>query len=158
MKIEFVGNKIGCRLKRDIKKAVKLTLKNLQQESKPLLLSITFLNNEDMQELNSRTRNINKVTDVLSYPNFNLKTYDVIDIKDQDNYTSKYIILGDMAICLEKAKLQAEEYEHSLKEEVIKLVIHSVLHLMGFDHIEDSDYEIMHQEEEKIAREFYKKN
>jgi len=157
MKIEFVGNKISCRLKMNIKKAVKLTLKNLKQESSSLLLSITFLNKEDMKELNNRTRNIDKVTDVLSYPNFSLKPYENIDIEERDNYSSKYIILGDMAICLEQAQLQAEEYKHSLIDEVVKLVIHSVLHLMGFDHIDDKDYEIMHQEEEKIAREFYNK-
>lgn len=147
MKIEFVGKKISFLFKREIKKAVSLSLKSLNQKLEGVELSINFVSKEEMKELNNRTRNIDKVTDVLSYPNYDIKPYEIID--------EEFIYLGDMAICLEKAKEQALEFGNTLKQEVIKLVIHSILHLMGFDHIKDEDYEVMHQEEEKIASIFY---
>ena len=156
MKIEFTGEKIGFKLKGDIKKVVKLCLENLKQEHKKVLLSVSFVNEEEIKELNKRTRNIDKVTDVLSYPNFNLTPFETIDVLDENNYMGKHIFLGDMAICLKRASEQAKEFEHPLEKEVIKLVIHSTLHLMGFDHIEDDDYLVMNKEEEKIASKFYK--
>ena len=154
MKIDWSGERVGCALKRNIKRAIVLTLKNLNQDYKRFVLSVTFLNQDEMRELNSRTRNIDKVTDVLSYPNFNMKPFDKIDTNDENNFMGKNIFLGDMALCLERAKEQAEEYGHSLLKEVVKLVIHSTLHLMGFDHIEDDDYVVMNHEEEKIASKF----
>ena len=113
---------------------------------------------DEIKELNNRTRNINKVTDVLSYPNFSLKPFETIDLSDNLNYMGKYVFLGDMAICLKRAAEQALEYGVALEREVIKLVVHSVLHLMGFDHIEDSDYLVMNPEEEKIASKIYGNN
>ena len=157
MKIEFVGNRISFGLKRKIKRSAELTLDNLGQNHKNMLLSIEFMSASDMQELNNRTRGINSATDVLSYPNFNIKPHELIDPLDQANYIGKYILLGDMAICLSRAEEQAKEYKHDLDDEIIKLVIHSVLHLMGFDHIEDEDFEVMNREEEKISSKFYKK-
>ena len=157
MKIEFSGEKVSCCFKRDIKKAIKLSLDNLKQNHKKIMVSVAFVSEEEIKELNNRTRNIDKVTDVLSYPNFSLKPFENIDLSNEDNYLGKSVFLGDMAICLNRAAEQAEEYGVTLKEEVIKLVIHSTLHLMGFDHIEDADYAVMNKEEEKIATKFYKK-
>ena len=148
MNIEFVGKRVSKKLKYKIEKAVTLVLDELKQEHNNLSLSVMFVNEKDMRELNNRTRNIDKVTDVLSYPNFNLKPYETITAETED-------ILGDMAICLKQAKRQAKEYKVTLDEEVVKLVIHSTLHLMGFDHIEDADYEVMQKEEERLASKFY---
>ena len=157
MKIEFSGERVGFKLKQDIKKAVKLSLENLNQAHKKIMLSIAFVSEQEIKELNNRTRNIDKITDVLSYPNFSLKAFDTIDLDDDNNYLGKRVFLGDMAICLKRAGEQAQEYGVSLEKEVIKLVIHSTLHLMGFDHIQDKDYVVMNQEEEKIMAKFYKK-
>lgn len=155
MKINFVGEKISLSLKRDIKKAVNLCLETLGQEHKQLQLCIAFITESEMKELNERTRGIDKVTDVLSFPNFSLKPYETIDVTDKSNFIGKYILLGDMAICLKRAESQASEFGNSTREEVIKLVIHSALHLMGFDHIKDEDFEVMKKEEEQIASKFY---
>lgn len=155
MKIEFTGEKVCYKLKSQIKKAVKLSLDQLKQNHKKIMLSISFVSEEEIKELNNRTRNIDKVTDVLSFPNFNMKAFETIDVLDENNYEGKYIFIGDMAICLVRANEQAKEFGHSLEKEVIKLVVHSTLHLMGFDHIEDSDYEVMNREEEKIASKLY---
>ncbi len=155
MKINFVGENIGVDLKRDIKRAVCLCLETLKQEHKHMQLCIAFISEADMKDLNKRTRGVDKVTDVLSFPNFNLKPYETIDMQNESNYICNFVMLGDMAICLKRAESQAYEFGNSTQEEVIKLVIHSVLHLMGFDHIKDEDYEVMKKEEEQIARKFY---
>ena len=155
MKIEFTGEKVCLKTKKSIKKAVRICLDHLKQEHKKIMLSIAFVSEEEIKDLNQRTRNIDKVTDVLSYPNFSLKPFETIDLSNLDNYMGKFVFLGDMAICLKRAGEQAKEYGVTLMQEVIKLVIHSTLHLMGFDHIEDDDYVVMNQEEEKIASKFY---
>ena len=156
MKVDFVGNKIPVGLKQKIKRAVLLSMAHLGQDDKVLNLTVNFIDAEQMKELNNRTRKIDNVTDVLSYPNIEIKPFDLIDVKDESLFVGKYIYLGDMAICLERAKEQADEYGWSLDEEVVKLVIHSVLHLMGFDHIQDKDFEIMNKQEQEIANKFYK--
>lgn len=82
-------------------------------------VSVTFVDNERIRELNSEYRNIDRETDVLSFP-----TGD----------TGEGVTLGDVVISLEKAKAQAEEYGHSLEREIAFLTVHSVLHLLGYDH------------------------
>lgn len=82
-------------------------------------VSVTFVDNERIKELNSEYRNIDRETDVLSFP-----TGD----------TGEGVTLGDVVISLEKAKAQAEEYGHSLEREIAFLTVHSVLHLLGYDH------------------------
>ncbi len=151
MKVEFVGEKIKLGMKLKIKKAILCTLGHIGQDSKNLAVAVSFMGMEDMKELNNRTRGINKVTDVLSFPNFSLKAGDLIDLKDEANYTAGYVFLGDMAICMTQAQLQAEEYNLPLISEVIKLVVHSTLHLMGYDHIQDTDYAVMNEKEKQIA-------
>lgn len=155
MKIEFTGERVNYKLKSQIKNAVKLCLEHLKQDHRKILLSISFVNEDEMKELNNRTRNIDKVTDVLSYPNFNLKPFEVVDVEDKNNYIGKFVFLGDMAICIKRAGEQASEFGNSLEKEILKLVVHSTFHLMGFDHIEDKDYLVMNQEEEKIASKLY---
>lgn len=149
MIIEFLGKRISKKFKNEISKAVCLTLEELGQEHNFLTLNIMFISDKEMKELNNRTRSIDKVTDVLSYPCFDLKVGDLIDNDEQE------LLLGDMAICLKQAKRQAKEYKVTLLDEVIKLVIHSTLHMMGYDHIKDEDYEVMQKKEELLASKFY---
>ncbi|MBQ3158728.1 MAG: rRNA maturation RNase YbeY, partial [Clostridia bacterium] len=112
-----------------------------------------FMGEKDMRGLNKRTRDIDRVTDVLSYPNFTLAPYETLNV--DENAQNGEVLLGDMAICLKQAKRQAKEYKVTVSQEVIKLVIHSTLHLMGFDHIKDEDYEVMQKEEDRLASKFY---
>lgn len=155
MKIHFTGKPISMHLKRQIKKAASLSLEHLNQPSSKIEMAITFLSEREMQELNNRTRGINKVTDVLSFPSFSLKPYEIIDENNSENYLQGKIFLGDMAICLNQAESQAQEYGQKFEDEIVKIVIHSTLHMMGFDHISDDDYKVMNSEEEKIASKFY---
>lgn len=98
-------------------------------------VSVTFVDNERIKELNSEYRNIDRETDVLSFP-----TGD----------TGEGVTLGDVVISLEKAKAQAEEYGHSLEREIAFLTVHSVLHLLGYDHEtgEEDEKEMFRRQDE----------
>lgn len=114
-------------------------------------LTIKFVSPKEIKKLNGQFRNIDKVTDVLSFPSTELqageKIYDNTAInKDKFNSESE-IYLGDMAICKKQAARQAKQYNQSIYKEIEKLIIHSCLHLFGYDHILDSDWELMNAKE-----------
>lgn len=117
-------------------------------------ISLTLVNPDVIRSTNSEFRNIDKVTDVLSFP---LIEYDSPadfsnieeDYSDCFNPETGELMLGDIMICCERAKEQAEEYGHSVKREFAFLIAHSMLHLLGFDHMEEDEAKIM---EEKQAR------
>lgn len=90
-------------------------------------ISITFVDNDRIHELNKQYRNIDSETDVLSFPLGENGVYD-------DNPDTGAKMLGDVVISLEKAVAQAEEYGHTLQREIAFLTVHSVLHLLGYDH------------------------
>lgn len=149
MKIEFV-NKASLKIKDVVKKSIIETLDFLGQDHKKLELCVMFVGAQEMKDLNKRTRNIDKTTDVLSFPSFSIKAGELLGKKvfahEED------VHFGDMAICLEVAGEQAKEYGHSLEAEISKLAVHSTLHLMGYDHIKDEDYLEMQPVEEKLEK------
>ena len=104
-------------------------------------ISLTFVDMEEIQQLNREYRDTDSVTDVLSFPQF--------ESKDEFPETGE-IIMGDVVICTEKAMLQAEEFGHSPEREIIYLFTHSLLHLMGYDHMEEDEKRIMRQKEEAV--------
>lgn len=107
-------------------------------------LTIKFVSSFEIKRLNNNFRSINKVTDVLSFPATNTKAGEKIDPSEE--------YLGDMAICLRRAKSQAKQYGNTTKQEVKKLIIHSILHMLGYDHILDEDYLIMQKKEEELDK------
>ena len=119
-------------------------------------LTIKFVTEKEIQQLNKEFRGIDKVTDVLSFPAINITANELFKSSlsnstlfktDRDLY-----YLGDMAICTKRLKQQAKEFNLSAKLELKKLVIHSMLHLFGYDHIEDKDYEVMHNKEVELDK------
>ena len=90
-------------------------------------ISITFVDNEKIHALNKQYRNIDSETDVLSFPLGENGEYD-------ENPETGAKMLGDVVISVEKAVSQAEEFGHSLQREIAFLTVHSVLHLLGYDH------------------------
>ncbi len=127
----------------DLEQLIKdVVLQSLQYENftTNVEVSISIVNNEEIQELNKNYRNKDYATDVLSFPL--LSNFDVND----DNI----IALGDIVISLEKAKEQAEEYGHTVKREVGFLTAHSMLHLLGYDHMEEEEAKIMFAKQEEI--------
>jgi len=107
-----------------IRSAVKTALKS-EGFDRAAEVSVTIVDNEEIHAINLEHRSIDRPTDVLSFPMF-----------DEDFDDGEACVLGDIVISLEKAKEQAESYGHSLEREIAFLTVHSVLHLLGYDHEE----------------------
>ena len=112
-----------------------------------LYVSVTLTNGENIKKINNQYRNIDKETDVLSFPMFEKQEIEN-KIKKQD--FENYDILGDMIISIPKVREQAEEYGHSFEREFAYMIVHSFYHLMGYDHIEEEDKLVMREKEENI--------
>lgn len=115
-------------------------------------INIAFVSADEIKAVNEKERNKPSATDVLSFPAFNLEVEEIINLDDDKykwniNPENNHFSLGDILLCKEVAKRQAAEYRHSLKAEFVRLSVHSLLHLLGYDHIEDADYAIMHEKE-----------
>jgi len=99
-------------------------------------VSVTFTDNEGIRELNRRFRGIDAPTDVLSFPLFD---YDGTEEPPADEFEN---MLGDVVLSLERAAAQSEEYGHSFEREVAFLTVHSMLHLLGYDHVNSEEEEM----------------
>ena len=108
-------------------------------------ISLSIVNNDEIQEINKQYRNIDAPTDVLSFQLLTFEEGEQADVNENDE-----IMLGDIIISIEKAISQAEEYGHGLKRELAFLTAHSMLHLMGYDHMEDDEREEMFEKQEAI--------
>jgi len=119
-------------------------------------VSLLFVDNEEIKEINKDTRGIDRETDVLSFPMLEYEDKKVFkdlykDYKfSQSDFDGEELVLGDIVLSLEKALEQSQEYNHSFEREASYLVVHSVLHLLGYDHMEDEDKVIMRSREEDI--------
>ena len=112
-----------------------------------MIVSVILTNSENIREYNREYRNIDKATDVLSFPMFE-KTE--IDEMIKNKSFEHMDVLGDMIISIEQVKEQAEEYGHSFERELSYMVVHSFYHLMGYDHIKDEDKVLMRPKEEYV--------
>ena len=108
-------------------------------------VNVTFVDNEKIRELNKTHRDIDRETDVLSFPLGENGKYDI-------NPETNAQMLGDIIISVEKAQEQAKELSHSLRREIAYLTAHSMLHLLGYDHIENMDKLHMREKEEDVMR------
>jgi probable rRNA maturation factor len=115
----------------------------LEKFEGPAEISVTFTDNEEIKKLNAQYRNIDAATDVLSFPMGENGKYDL-------NHETGAKILGDIVISMEKAVEQANAFDHSLQREVAYLTAHSVLHLLGYDHVENMEKVRMREKEELV--------
>ncbi len=146
-------------LEENIKEIIDYALKE-EQVLIPYEVSLIFVDNEAIREINSDTRGIDRATDVLSFPMLDYDEkkvfkecyleheFSIIDLIEGN------LVLGDIVLSLERAKEQSEEFGHSFIREVCYLVTHSILHLLGYDHMEDDDKVIMRAREEEILSKF----
>ena len=115
-----------------------------------------FVDNNEIREINNETRGIDKLTDVLSFPMLDYPENMVFkNVYKNKKFNEIYLdgeelVLGDMVLSLERAKEQSIEYNHSFEREVCYLVVHSILHLLGYDHMNDEDKAKMRTREEEI--------
>lgn len=120
---------------------------------KSVKVNLKFVSPEEIRTINKQTRQIDKVTDVLSFPYTNIKVGEKLRLKDyvcDIDPTDHKLLLGDVVMCVDRAKQQAEEYGHSLKREICFLFCHAMLHLMGYDHIDPEDEKLMTKKQEEI--------
>ena len=102
----------------------------------PCEIDVELTDDETIHEINREMREVDRATDVLSFPMFELSPGELPGTEDADPGTG-LVPLGDMAISLERARQQAAEFGHSARREVGYLTIHSILHLLGYDHVDE---------------------
>ena len=112
---------------------------------KNLYVNIVLTNPENIKKINNEFRNINKETDVLSFP-----MYEKNELNQLKNCYED--VLGDIVISIERVKKQAIEYEHSFDRELAYMIVHGFYHLMGYDHMTETEKKQMRQKEEKVLK------
>ena len=153
--ISVTGNRRGINppsLRALLRNAVKTAL-SAEGMNDPCEINILLTDDEGIHEVNLEMRNIDRPTDVLSFPMFDLVPGEHPDEMDADPATGR-IPLGDMCISVEHARAQAQEYGHSFEREICYLSVHSVLHLLGYDHLDEGEMkQQMRAREEEIMSE-----
>lgn len=145
--IEYLEEKENEKYEDIIKKVVKKCFEVENLIDSLLYISITLTNPENIHKINKEYRNIDKPTDVLSFPMFEKQE---IEEKIQKKDFEFEDILGDIVISIEQVQNQAEEYGHSFEREFAYMIVHGFYHLMGYDHMEEVDKQIMRKKEENI--------
>lgn len=118
-----------------------------------LYMSVTLTTSEHIRILNQTYRQIDKETDVLSFPMFEKQELDIL-IKEQISLPIQEV-LGDIVISVDRVKQQAQEYGHSVERELAYMLVHGFYHLMGYDHIEEKDKILMRPKEEAILEQLH---
>ena len=126
-----------------INKIINKCFKEEKITEKNLYINVVLTNPINIKKMNKEYREINKETDVLSFPMFEKSEIENINTSNPD-------VLGDIVISIEQVKKQALEYEHSFERELSYMIVHGFYHLLGYDHINEDDKRQMRQKEENI--------
>jgi len=124
-----------------ISNAVNKTFQSENVNSKNNHISVLLTSDNNIKDLNLKYRNKNQATNVLAFP--------IQELIDKKNY------IGDLAISLEKIIFESNKYKIKKNKYLSKITIHGILHLLGYDHINDDDYEVMNKIEDRIIKELY---
>ena len=144
LKIECFDKKVKLR------KIAKAVYKTLGQKAY-FKAELVFQDGEGITALNRNTRGVDSVTDVLSYPSLEGIRGKILSPEDcPTELEGKYIFLGSIVLCEEKIRSQAQEYGHSEEEEREYLIVHGLLHLFGYDHMNEEDKKEMRELEKEI--------
>lgn len=130
------GKNINYEVRELTRKAIRTALSDVTF-SAGYQVSVSYVNAQEIRDLNARYRNVDEITDVLSFP---MQELDARGVS----------ILGDIVLCIDRAIEQAETFTHSLEREIAYLTVHSVLHLLGYDHEEKQDKRMMRKLEKRI--------
>lgn len=142
MEVLFDYRQDKVRLDEDMEELLEKVIETvLKQEKMPLdyEVSVSFVTNDEIRELNRDFRGKDSETDVLSFP-------------FEDDFDLGVKLLGDIVISVEKAASQAEDFGHDLKRELAYLTAHSTLHLLGYDHMSEEEMEIMRSKEKSVMK------
>ena len=146
MTVNF-NNLTDINLRKKIIQIFKITLLETNTKNN-VSVNVTIVGKDRIRKLNHDFRNVDKVTDVLSFPllePYEIKNGEMLNNKIQTD-------LGDIAICKSKAVIQANDYKHSVKREICFLALHGFLHVLGYDHIKKDEEEIMFNLQDKILK------
>ena len=155
--IEFIGEKLDKKTMKLLKKIAKHTFKKADQSARKIEVAIEFVYDEQIRELNKQTRNVDSVTDVLSFPNLEDvygKKINKKNFPDDVNPENGKVDIGDVVINLDRAREQADAFGHSITREISFLMVHGLLHLMGYDHEDPLDEKLMRGQEEEILAKY----
>ena len=130
-----------------IKKVVEQCFKEEKLEQSKLYVSITLTTPENIHKINKQYRDVDRETDVLSFPMFERNE---LDEKIRNNDFEHEDVLGDIMISIPRVIEQANEYGHSVERELAYMVVHGFYHVMGYDHIKEEDKAIMRPKEEYV--------
>lgn len=146
-KIELINSQNVYKLTPEIKSLVKqscVAVLSCEEFLDGAELSVTFVDDDQIKELNNQFRNIDSSTDVLSFP------LGENDVYDRNPKTGR-CLLGDIVLSMQHAEKQSELYGHSLEREVAYLTVHSMLHLLGYDHVNNEDERAIMRSREEVA-------
>lgn len=139
--------------KQEYEEIIKKVIEKCFEEEKlidtKLYISITLTDPKNIRDINKQYRDIDRETDVLSFPMFEKEEIKQMLLKKEHLVED---ILGDIIISIERVQKQAAEYGHSFQRELAYMLVHGFYHLMGYDHIEEKDKEQMRPKEEKILQ------
>jgi len=139
-----IFNETDKNLEKEMDKLYELLEFTLKRENlENVEFNIIFVDSQTIHEINKTYRNVDRVTDVISFA-----------LEDNKTIELDHRLLGDIYICIERAEEQANEYGHSFLRELAFLTIHGLLHLLGYDHMEKDEEEIMFKKQEDILNEF----
>lgn len=139
--------KIDAKTEALVEKVVQKTLE-LEVEG-DYEVSISFVDNNEIRELNKQYRNKDTATDVLSFPLMEFEDTEE-DYNNEEEYVQEDKLLGDIVISLEKAAEQGQEYGHSFERELAFLVAHGMLHLLGMDHEDEGEEKVMIEKQDRV--------
>ena len=166
MKINFGKNRVDKKLLDMVQVCFDKAVDYLQIPCKDLEVNIAIVSGREIKKLNTEFRNVDKVTDVLSFP-FLLQEgvtgdQEIASKLTKENFSNDInpdtgnIVLGDLYVCFDKVKKQAKEFGTGIEREFTYLSLHGLLHLLGFDHMVESDKVIMRKKEEEILNLLWK--
>ena len=153
MKINFINFKNFC-LKNKINKIFSYTVSELNFNG--VSVNLKICSSQEIKHLNNKFRNLDRETDVLSFPNLNFENKKISskDLSAELDLETGLVSLGDIVICKDVAKRQAKEYGHSYKRELCFLALHGLLHLIGYDHENEKEEQEMMEKAEQILKKF----
>lgn len=146
IELEYNGIKKNSLYEKVVKQALTTCFETESLINKNVKMNVIFTNPNEIRKINKEYRNIDKTTDVLSFPMFEKD-----EIEQFRNKASKVPeILGDIIISIKQVEAQAEEYGHSFERELAYMAVHGFFHIIGYDHIEEKDKKEMRKKEEEI--------
>ncbi len=137
-------NNAAALIKKSIEKAL-----SAEGIDKPCLISVMLTDDEGIHEINREFRGVDRATDVLSFPLNELTAGEFDESLCEHDPESGSIMLGDMMISLERCEAQGEEFGHGFEREICYLTVHSVLHLLGYDHVDEGEMKAQMRAREK---------